>query len=66
MPLSFTLPDGRYGNRGGSRHAQIGSLRALLALRANLIQRQPALNMNGWINPVMVRQALLPVCSKSP
>jgi hypothetical protein len=54
------------GDQGRSRYALIGSLRALLALRANRTHRQPALDMNGWLNPDMLRMAELPVSSKSP
>jgi hypothetical protein len=55
----------RDGDRRQSRRALIGSLRTLLALRANRTHRQPALDMNGWSNPVMVRPAVSAVCGKS-
>jgi len=52
---SMPMVGRRDGDRRRSRHALIGSLRALLALRANRTHRQPALDMNGWLNPVMLR-----------
>jgi hypothetical protein len=52
---SMPMVGRRDGDRGQSRHALIGSLRALLALRANRTHRQPALDRNGWLNPVMLR-----------
>jgi hypothetical protein len=52
---SMPMVGSRDGDRRRSRHALIGWLRALLALRANRTLRQPALDMNGGLNPVMLR-----------